>query len=79
MQPDAGHQNGRDRHQGQAFRPIASRVRITARSFLQNSRSIRFSAIGLTFQVSPLMKVTCSIRLSCGRESGDTCSTSAAA
>ncbi len=28
-------------------------VRSTARSFLQNSRSIRCSAIGLTFQVSP--------------------------
>ena len=46
--------------------PPASRVRITARSFLQNSRSTRFSAIGLTFQVSPLMKVTRSIRPSCG-------------
>ena len=33
----------------------ASRVRITARSFLQNSFSIRRSAIGLTFQVSPEM------------------------
>ena len=33
----------------------ASRVRITARSFLQNSRSTRLSAIGLTFQVSPEM------------------------
>jgi hypothetical protein len=29
--------------------------RTTARSFLQNSRSMRFSAIGLTFQVSPEM------------------------
>ena len=33
----------------------ASRVSITARSFLQNSFSTRFSAIGLTFQVSPEM------------------------
>ena len=34
--------------------PVAeSVVRNTARSFLQNSRSIRLSAIGLTFQVSP--------------------------
>ena len=40
---------------------------MTARSFLQNSCSIRFSAIGLTFQVSPLMKLTCSIRQSRGR------------
>ena len=46
--------------------PEVSRVSITARSFLQNSRSTRFSAIGLTFQVSPLMKVTRSIRKSCG-------------
>ncbi len=46
--------------------PVASRVLITARSFLQNSFSIRFSAIGLTFQVSPLMKSTCSIRQSAG-------------
>ena len=35
--------------------PAASLVRIIARSFLQNSFSIRFSAIGLTFQVSPEM------------------------
>ena len=35
--------------------PAASRVRMTARSFLQNSRSTRLSAIGLTFQVSPEM------------------------
>ena len=37
--------------------PVPRRVRITARSFLQNSFSIRFSAIGLTFQVSPLDEV----------------------
>ena len=35
--------------------PRASRVRSTARSFLQNSRSTRLSAIGLMFQVSPEM------------------------
>ena len=36
--------------------PLASsRVRMTARSFLQYSRSTRFNAIGLTFQVSPEM------------------------
>ena len=36
--------------------PVASsRVRSTARSFLQNSFSMRLSAIGLTFQVSPEM------------------------
>ena len=44
--------------------PVESRVWITARSFLQNSRSTRFSAIGLTFQVSPWMNVTRSIRQS---------------
>ncbi len=33
----------------------ASRVLISARSFLQNSFSRRLSAIGLTFQVSPEM------------------------
>jgi hypothetical protein len=33
----------------------ASLKRTTARSFLQNRRSIRLSAIGLTFQVSPEM------------------------
>jgi hypothetical protein len=31
------------------------RQRSTARSFLQNSRSTRFSAMGFTFQVSPEM------------------------
>ena len=46
--------------------PLASRVRITARSFLQNSRSIRFSAIGLTFQTSPWISVTRSMWQSCG-------------
>ena len=36
--------------------PVAvSFVRSSARSFLQNSFSIRRSAIGLTFQVSPEM------------------------
>ena len=40
--------------------PAGSRVRITARSLRQNSFSIRFSAIGLTFQVSPEIAVTCS-------------------
>ncbi len=44
----------------------ASLVRTMARSFLQNSFSMRFSAIGLTFQVSPEMYVTCSTRQSCG-------------
>ena len=34
--------------------PAASRARSTARSLRQNSRSTRASAIGLTFQVSPL-------------------------
>ena len=33
----------------------ARRVCSTARSFLQNSRSTRLSAIGLMFQVSPEM------------------------
>ena len=46
--------------------PVASCVRITARSFLQNSRSTRFSAIGLTFQTSPWMSVTRSMWQSCG-------------
>ena len=32
-----------------------SRQRMTARSFLQNNRSTRLSAMGLTFQVSPEM------------------------
>ena len=42
--------------------PVAERrVRMTARSFLQNSFSTRRSAIGLTFQVSPAMYVTCSM------------------
>ena len=55
--------------------PVAvSRVRSTARSFLQNNFSMRLSAIGLTFQVSPETYVTCSTRQSCVRESGDTCS-----
>ena len=44
--------------------PDARRVCSTARSFLQNSRSTRFSAIGLTFQTSPWMNVTRSIRQS---------------
>jgi hypothetical protein len=35
--------------------PPGKRQRMTARSFLQNSRSTRASAIGLTFQVSPEM------------------------
>ena len=35
--------------------PEGSRQRITARSFLQNSRSTRLSAMGFTFQVSPEM------------------------
>ena len=36
--------------------PLAASLRhTTARSFLQNSRSIRLSAIGLTFHVSPEM------------------------
>ncbi len=46
--------------------PVARRVWITARSFLQNSRSTRFSAIGLTFQTSPWMNVTRSILQSYG-------------
>ena len=41
--------------------PVESRVCSTARSFLQNRRSTRFSAIGLTFQTSPWMNVTLSI------------------
>jgi hypothetical protein len=35
--------------------PEESRVRITARAFLQKSFSIRLSAIGFTFHVSPEM------------------------
>ena len=35
--------------------PSARRVCSAARSFLQNRRSMRWSAIGFTFQVSPLM------------------------
>jgi hypothetical protein len=35
--------------------PEAIRQRITARSFLQKSLATRFSAMGLTFQVSPEM------------------------
>ncbi len=41
--------------------PVDRCVRITARSFLQNRRSTRFSAIGLTFQTSPWISVTRSI------------------
>ena len=55
MEPDAGNQNGGDRHQVTACPPAAIVVAITARSFLQNSLSTRFSATGLTFQVSPEM------------------------
>ena len=55
VQADAGDQDRRHRHQRDEVAALASRVRITARSFLQNSRSTRLSAIGLTFQVSPEM------------------------
>ena len=56
VQPDAGHQHRGHRHQRQR-RMVRSQAAptIAARSFLQNSRSTRFSAIGLTFQVSPEM------------------------
>ena len=50
-----------------APRRTTSRVCSTARSFLQNSRSTRFSAIGLTFQTSPWMNVTRSILAVIGR------------
>ncbi len=40
--------------------PSFRRACSAARSFLQNRRSMRLSAIGFTFQVSPLWYVTCS-------------------
>ena len=67
MQPDARDQDRRDRHQrDERGRWRQAACACTARSFLQNSFSTRFSAIGLTFQVSPEMYVTCSTRQSCG-------------
>ena len=44
----------------------ASLVRITARSFLQNNRSTRFSVTGLTFQCRRGKCDTYSTRQSCG-------------
>ncbi len=56
VQSDAGDQDRRHRHQRDQLAGRASRrVRSTARSFLQNSRSTRLRAIGLVFQVSPEM------------------------
>lgn len=57
MQADAGHQNGRHRHQGH---PLTSTAAMTLEGganqgafVLTKSFSTRFRAIGLTFQVSP--------------------------
>ena len=56
MQADAGDQHRRDRNERDRVPGRGQRrSRCTARSFLQNSFSMRFSAIGLTFQVSPEM------------------------
>jgi hypothetical protein len=52
VETNAGHQDGRDSNQRDA---VISAGEADSRSFLQNRRSMRLRAIGLTFHVSPEM------------------------
>jgi hypothetical protein len=55
VQPQAGHQDGGHRHQGDGVAALVQ-PRPQHRPFVAAEQALdtRFSAIGLTFQVSPL-------------------------